>query len=166
MMTAEPISDAEVDVCAACGGIWIDWFDGEVRRVAGEVLAGDHARAPSPNPGGSPLRAEAVATGACPRCTRQLVVERYEVPVPPGAASGTRRPAVATPTGAELLRCEECAGVFAPRTSAVVLASLPSDDEPASFARAHAPGGAELPRLEPLPWEKVIALFRRLLGLA
>src|SRR4051812_21090410 len=70
-MTVEMLAEAEVDVCGACGGMWVDWFDGEVKRVATAVLASESERASRPSAPTSSLRNEAFATGACPRCTRQ-----------------------------------------------------------------------------------------------
>lgn len=164
-MTIEALAECEVDVCSACGGIWIDWFDGEVRRVASDVLAGEAERASRPSAPTSSLRNEAVATGACPRCTRQLVVERYVVKTEVRSSDGGERMTVATETGAELSRCEECAGVFVPRTSASLLATLPGDEPPPS-SRARSSGDAEgVHILEPLPWQRFIALLRRVLGL-
>lgn len=143
-MTIEGLDGADVDVCNACGGIWIDWFDGEIRAVARETLAKDLVGRPS----ASDARNEARAVGACPRCTRQLVHERYVVRAEPAAIA----------TGAELLRCEECAGAFVSRDSAALLATLPLDEAPRSErdpARV----------LEPLPWQKLLAAIRRLLGI-
>jgi Zn-finger nucleic acid-binding protein len=160
-MTAEALAEAEVDVCGSCGGMWVDWFDGEVRRVAVEVLdtesSRDAARASRPSAPTSSLRSEAVATGACPRCTRQLVVERYVVS--PSAARRNESAAREATTGADLLRCEECAGVFVPRTTAHLLSALPAD-EPAPASSTEALGV-----LEPLPWERFLALLKRLIGL-
>jgi Zn-finger nucleic acid-binding protein len=157
-MSAELIGDAEVDVCTACGGMWVDWFDGEVRQIATSVLAGEAARSSRATPPTSSLRNENVATGACPRCTRQLAVERYVVKVDVGPRGAERR-SVSTTTGADLLRCEECAGVFVPRTSASLFAMLPPDEEaPASSTEGNA-------LLEPLPWQRFVALVKRLVGL-
>ena len=114
-MSTEAIGEADVDVCTACGGMWVDWFDGEVRQVATSVLAGEAERASRETSPTSSLRNENVATGACPRCMRQLAVERYVVRVDVGPRSAERT-SVSTTTGADLLRCEECAGVFVPRT--------------------------------------------------
>ncbi len=156
-MNAEQTGDAEVDVCTGCGGMWVDWFDGEVRQVATQILAGEAAGASRPPPNGSKLRNEPFATGACPRCTRQLVVERYVVRVDVGPRS-LERTSVSTTTGADLLRCEECAGVFVPRTSASLLATLPPAEEaPPSSTEANAV-------LEPLPWQRFVALIKRLVS--
>lgn len=49
---------AEVDVCDACGGMWVDWFDGEVRVIATETL-----RTSDPGPAPATTAAGAVAHG-------------------------------------------------------------------------------------------------------
>ena len=145
-MAIRPLQEADVDVCSACGGIWVDWFDGEHRAETTEVLATGPAARPSAPP---EMRNEARATGACPRCARQLVSERFVVGGP-GSGSGEGRASLAT--GAELLRCEGCAGAFVSATSAQVLAMLPADETPASDASAGAP---------PLPWQRLAAVLAR-----
>lgn len=167
-MTIESVesngASAEVDVCTSCGGVWIDWFDGEVKRVASAVIASEPARLSRPSAPSSSLRNEAFATGACPRCTRQLVIERYVVEVDVGGSSAPQTPrartSVSQTTGADLLRCEDCAGVFVPRASADLLATLPPDEEAPPSSTT--PGAAVL---EPLPWQRFMAVVRRLLGL-
>jgi Zn-finger nucleic acid-binding protein len=158
-MSIEVLADAEVDVCGSCGGMWVDWFDGEVKRVATEVLRGEAARASRSSAPASSVRNEAFATGACPRCSRQLAVERYVVKAEiGGAAQGSARTSASQTTGADLLRCEECAGVFVPRTSAGLLATLPADEEaPPSETE-------EAVVVEPLPWRRFVSLLRRLVG--
>ncbi len=156
-METESVGDAEVDVCTVCRGIWIDWFDGEIRKVARTVVATERARGSVPPPPHSPLRAEANATGACPRCTRQLTSEPYVVHTTVGEAQA--HTSVSQGTGADLLRCEECAGVFVPRASAGLLATLPADEEPPPSSTT-GPGV-----LEPLPWQRFMAVVRRVLGL-
>lgn len=159
-MTVEVLSEAEVDVCGSCGGMWVDWFDGEVKRVATEILRGERARVSRPSAPTSSLRNEAVATGACPRCSRQLALERYVVKVDVGSGEGSERSSVSQTTGADLMRCEDCAGVFVPRTSAGLLATLPPDeDAPPSSTDASKV-------LEPLPWQRLMALLRRLVGIS
>lgn len=156
-MTTESLDAAEVDVCNGCGGIWIDWFDGEVRAVAKETLDKNLVGRPS-DP--DALRSEARAIGACPRCARQLVSERYRIAsVVPSAGSPSGFANAVASTGAELLRCEECAGAFVSRESAALLTMLPPDEAPPSAAGA-APGV-----LEPLPWQRILAALRALLGL-
>src|SRR5262245_9021834 len=114
MMTQQALEECEVDTCGACGGIWIDWFDGEVRQVTAEALI---ASPPPPKSDAErKSRNEAIAVGACPRCTRQLVSERYKLDE--------------QVTGADLLRCEDCLGVFVSKSSGEMLAALPPQDEP------------------------------------
>jgi Zn-finger nucleic acid-binding protein len=132
------LSEAEVDVCDACGGIWVDWFDGEVKAIAAETLHVNEPVAP-----GGKGRNEAVAAGACPRCTRQIVPERYAI-----GAQGA----------AELLRCEECLGVFVTRTSAEQLASLAESEQLTPPAESRA--------IDPVGWQRFIALLKSLFGLA
>ncbi len=159
-MSIEMLADAEVDVCTGCGGMWIDWFDGEVKRVATAVLRTEHDRASRPSAPTSSMRNEAFATGACPRCTRQLAIERYIVKADVGSRSQGTVTTATQSTGADLLRCEECAGVFVPRTSAGLLATLPADEEAPPSSTTAGPGV-----LEPLPWQRFMAVVRRLLGL-
>lgn len=141
-MTQQALSECEVDVCAACGGIWVDWFDGEVRQVTAEALGAGVSRPRTPPERAS--RNEAVAIGACPRCTRQLVAERYKLE--------------AQQTGADLLRCEDCLGVFVTKSSGEMLAALPPDEQPPPSE------GPEV--LDPLPWQRFLMVLKRLLGLA
>lgn len=143
-MSQHALEECEVDVCGTCGGIWIDWFDGEVRQVATSALAA--AAVTPPNQVDRPSRNEAIAIGACPRCTRQLVAERYQLD--------------GQTTGSELLRCEDCLGVFVTKASADVLATLPPKDEPP-------PSQAQGPAvLDPLPWQKFLMVLKRVLGLS
>lgn len=54
-----------VDLCRRCGGVWIDWEDGDLTTLAREV---------------PPAEGRAIATngpGACPRCHRALEVEVF-----------------------------------------------------------------------------------------
>jgi hypothetical protein len=165
--------DSEVDVCDACGGLWIDWFDGEVRLVATEALRQKDAAPrsdggkPSEKPKeaepsarstpSGPPRNEAQAVGACPRCTRQLVAERYMLK----AEIASRRvegktSVVPAPTGAELLRCEECMGSFVARPSAEVLSWLSATDE--------APPSSAAVALQPVPWQRFVGVLKSFLG--
>lgn len=141
-MTQQALTECEVDVCTSCGGIWVDWFDGEVRQVTAEALGGE-ASPPRPSIERA-SRNEAIAIGACPRCTRQIVAERYKVE---GQA-----------TGADLLRCEDCLGVFVTKSSGEMLAALPPEDEPPASE------GPEV--LDPLPWQRLLAVLKRLVGLS
>ncbi|HVH44564.1 MAG TPA: zf-TFIIB domain-containing protein, partial [Labilithrix sp.] len=70
MMRCEAVPSAEIDVCDTCGGVWVDWFDGEVQTIAVEAEAARLSRGESTSgaiePGGA---------GACPRCARSLTPE-------------------------------------------------------------------------------------------
>jgi Zn-finger nucleic acid-binding protein len=102
-MDPRAIDDAAIDVCPTCSGLWVDWFDGELRTVA--VSVGDLAIPTAPF--------DAHPEG-CPRCRRPLAPERWG------------RDEV------ELLRCAECAGAFVPRASLDALAASRPDEEPDS----------------------------------
>lgn len=153
-------ADAEVDVCDACGGLWVDWFDGELRAIATETLHASEPRAPNGDaqrrhePAG---RNEPIAAGACPRCTCQLVSERYAVRTRAESTRDDPRASLVGATDAELLRCEACVGAFVSRTSAELLSSLSTSDAPPP---SESPGA-----LAPLPWARFVALIKRLLGL-
>jgi Zn-finger nucleic acid-binding protein len=90
------VGDAVIDVCPGCGGIWVDWFDGDlVQMVRGAPRVAGTARAPD-----RPGRWE------CPRCHRGLDPERYQE------------------SHAEVGRCADCAGVFVPKGSTGAVAQL------------------------------------------
>jgi Zn-finger nucleic acid-binding protein len=89
------VADAVIDVCAACGGIWVDWFDGDLVEMVRGAPALDGVAAP-----------ERAGTSACPRCQRPLEWERYQ------------------DSRAEILRCADCAGAFVPRSSVGAIVSL------------------------------------------
>lgn len=155
-MRTDALAEAEVDVCDGCGGLWVDWFDGEVRAVAAETLALSTAAEAAAVPVAPNERA---AAGACPRCTKQLVAEAYRVPTTSDAAPlASSAPADAV----DLMRCEECFGVFVSRASAERLAAMPIDQLPPRSTRA----GAEGLEPSPIAWERFIAVLRRLLGLS
>jgi Zn-finger nucleic acid-binding protein len=160
-MSVVPLPEADVDVCPSCAGIWVDWFDGEIGAVARRVRGATEDQAvPVPL---SSMRNEVVATGGCPRCHGvQLVVERYVLQYQSGATAGAGRAGRRVDkvekheTGAELLRCEHCAGSFVSATSADLLASLPPEEgaPPSEAARV----------LEPLPWQKFVAVVKAIFG--
>ena len=107
-MRCEAVPSAEIDVCDACGGLWVDWFDGEVHTLAVEAEAARVDRGvapPSPHPRGG-------GSGACPRCTRSLAPELHRFS---DASEGE------LVEGVELFRCADCAGSFVPRSSAHLL---------------------------------------------
>jgi Zn-finger nucleic acid-binding protein len=105
MLTELSTVSAVVDRCPDCGGLWIEWFDGELSMVA----AGARHAPPA-------TRAESTGAGACPDCRAPLSAVRY-----PEEKSGV-----------EILRCGACAGAFVPRGALEVIAALgpPSDTPP------------------------------------
>ena len=96
-----------------------------------------------------------MAIGACPRCTRQLVPERYTMVSDVQRDTG-RTSLIGAPTGAELLRCEDCMGAFVSLTNAEVLSFLDADDDP--------PPSRGPASLSPLPWERFVTLIKTFLG--
>ncbi|MBX3208978.1 MAG: zf-TFIIB domain-containing protein [Labilithrix sp.] len=106
-MRCEAVPSAEIDVCDACGGLWVDWFDGDVHTVAAEVEAARVNRGAALAPGEPNAGAR-----TCPRCTRALELELFRF------TDASEHELV---NGVELLRCPECAGSFVPRSSAHLL---------------------------------------------
>lgn len=136
-MRCEAVPSAEVDICDACGGLWIDWFDGEVQTLAIEAEAARMERG-APPPGMLPRRAQPTGgASACPRCMRALAQELFQFP------DVTEGELV---TGVELLRCSECAGSFVPRPSAHLLLDRVREPRAATF------------------WEAVVAFLRGLVS--
>ena len=107
MTSISASTSAEVDVCDACGGLWIDWFDGDIPTLAAEAEAARLDRG-TPIPSGPAMQAH----GICPRCTKTLQADTFRFP---DATEGELIDHV------ELLRCAECAGSFVPRASAHLL---------------------------------------------
>ena len=138
-MSVERVGEGDVDVCAACGGVWLDWFDGEPREMVTRVVEGGVVGRPSAP---DALRAEARAIGACPRCGTQLVSERYAT------------------ADAVLLRCESCAGSFVSRTAAEALAALAPEESPPPSETS----GRTRP-LEPAAWRRMLTALKSKLGL-
>jgi Zn-finger nucleic acid-binding protein len=95
---------AVIDRCPGCGGLWIEWFDGEISSVASGV---EQAPLATSRDGGGTL--------ACPDCRTTLEPVRY-----PDERSG-----------AEILRCGACAGAFVPRDALDLVAALGPPTEPA-----------------------------------
>jgi len=136
-MRCEAVPSAEIDVCDGCGGLWVDWFDGEVRTIAVEAEVARVDR-------GALLRAHPVdgtnaarGSGACPRCQRQLANELYRF---------TDASEDELVSGVELLRCAECAGSFVSRASAHLLLDRVREPRP------------------PTLWEALVAILKRLVG--
>lgn len=118
-MIAHPLGACEIDVCEACGALWVDWLDGELASVAAEALEAVGAptvTADGPAPGA--LR------GACPRCRSGLSYERFAVE----GAVGT----------VGLWRCGQCFGVHTARAEAERLVALAAEDRAPSPAERFA----------------------------
>jgi Zn-finger nucleic acid-binding protein len=134
-MRVEPTSMAEVDVCDACGGMWVDWFDGELHALAVEAeMARVERGTPLPQPPLDPNAAARAHAKHCPRCSQLLGAELYRF------ADARDDELVA---GVELFRCSDCAGAFVPRGSAHVLLDRAKEGPPMTL------------------WELVVALLRR-----
>jgi Zn-finger nucleic acid-binding protein len=88
--------------CETCGGIWFDWFDGELTSLARRARAvGPQARPPD----------EArVRERTCPRCLDPLEAD--------------------TVHDIQVLRCGSCAGVFVDRAAAESLAHIRAATSP------------------------------------
>lgn len=56
---------ATIDLCNKCGGVWLDWEDGDFTALAREVPPTAAREIPRNGP------------GACPRCRRPLAVEVF-----------------------------------------------------------------------------------------
>jgi len=132
-MHGEMTSSGTVDVCAACGGIWVDWFDGDVQSIASETEALRVERG-TPLPPPSDLAARP-GTMRCPRCDRTLGPELYRF------ADARESELI---TGVEVERCAECAGAFVPRGSAHLLLDRRNEGPPVTA------------------WEVVLGFVRRL----
>jgi Zn-finger nucleic acid-binding protein len=104
-MRCQSVPSAEIDVCDACDGLWVDWFDGEIHTVAAEVAARRELGARTHRSSRAPI-------GTCPRCRQALRAELHRFP---DAREGE------LVDGVELYRCPECAGSFVPRGSAHLL---------------------------------------------
>lgn len=96
LMEQRSLSEAMVDTCARCRGLWVDWFDGDLLSVVHEVAPLSLRPAVDVDP---------TRTQPCPRCSRDLTPETFG--------------------GSVLLRrCQECAGCFVPREAFTSLMEL------------------------------------------
>ncbi len=95
VLAPQQVGDAMIDVCPACGGIWVDWFDGELSAVLRHTPPVEGARLPD-RPG----------HGQCPRCNCPLAEEGY------------------LQSKAAILRCGDCSGAFVPRIAAHAIARV------------------------------------------
>ncbi len=118
----EPVAhgDETVDVCPACAGVWVDWFDGAVHDVARAV---DSHRPSRPLTVASEARA-ASPHHTCPRCTVTLA---HELAVGM-AGGGLEQPWVE--------RCGDCGGAFVPKASVGLFATMAAPEAPAGTPEA------------------------------
>ena len=91
------VGKAIIDVCPSCGGIWVDWFDGELLAMVQGAPRGVGVG----NGGDGGAWGE-----ACPRCKMPLHAEQY------------------LESRAAILRCGDCAGAFVSRSAAKTLIAL------------------------------------------
>ncbi len=111
-MRIESTPSAEIDVCDTCGGLWLDWFDGEPHALAAEV---EERRS------GTPIPPASASTKKCPRCQQVLVAETL-----PWLDAQPEE----LVDGVEVFRCGECAGAFIPRGSAHLLHDRSNEAQP------------------------------------
>lgn len=140
-MASHLLDECEVDVCEACGALWVDWFDGDLRTVTSGVL--DAVDAPPRTGEGA---AQERAPGACPRCRAALAREAVVVDGSAGAV--------------DVWRCGQCFGVHTARAEAERLIALWRDE--ASDAGAELGDGSPLTRLS---LRRLVAAIRAFLAL-
>ncbi|MEZ4226164.1 MAG: zf-TFIIB domain-containing protein [Polyangiaceae bacterium] len=99
-MQEQRFASVGLDVCDDCGGVWIEWFDGDPASVARVV----------PSRRGIP--GQQLSERKCPSCRVALDRVRY-----PDVSDG-----------AEVARCGECAGTFVAANQVAVLARAPEPD--------------------------------------
>ncbi|NUP12294.1 MAG: zf-TFIIB domain-containing protein [Polyangiaceae bacterium] len=91
-----------IEACSACGGMFIDWLDGEVREVVNRVAT---------PPAASEQHDGDAGDGACPRCGIALHSE-----------------SIGDPT-ADILRCGSCAGAFVSLSAFRLLRSAEDEND-------------------------------------
>ena len=89
VLDAKMCGNAQVDICPACFGVWIDWMDGDLSNVTAHVGALPH----------SSVKLDEHRRGECPICQAPLSETSF----------GQQ--------GATIQRCGSCAGAFVPRES-------------------------------------------------
>jgi Zn-finger nucleic acid-binding protein len=99
-MQEQPIDGEMVDVCEACGGIWVDPSDGDIGEIATQVRVPETANEEDP---------DASLPRTCPRCV-----------VPLG-------PIIVRDVG--LFRCGTCRGTFVPRVMLDAAMWIHGEDE-------------------------------------
>lgn len=109
--------DAEVEICNRCGGVFLEFFDGEPGELSRSLLAHDGHEAALP-------RAPPAAV-ACPDCGVPMAELRY------------------LDVGPRVSRCDACMAVFATRQQLRELADFrppeqPPEPEPSLLGRLRA----------------------------
>ncbi len=99
VMEVRGTEQVELEACAGCGGVWVDWLDGEL--VDALPAAGDQPATGTRKADGE--------TWLCPQCRLSL----YET------TAGS---------GVPVFRCGQCAGTFVPRSSAQELVNGRADE--------------------------------------
>ncbi len=112
----EPVAHGAetVDVCPACAGVWVDWFDGAIAEVSRAVES--HRPAGSSRP---------LPQHTCPRCTAPLI---HELSGGDAAQGALGEPWVE--------RCGECGGAFVPKEAVGLFATAPAPDDGSEAAGA------------------------------
>lgn len=106
MCADDPSAHAQVDRCAACGGLFLEFFDGEPSAISRDLRERSDA--------GATRAREAPVRLACPDCEEPMVRRAY------------------LGEGPELARCESCLAVFLAPHEVAQLArlELARDPEP------------------------------------
>lgn len=106
-LEAQEILGSAVDRCVECGGLWVDWFDGDLPQIVRGVRDAGQAK-----PASDDGREEKNAFGSakksskllpCPRCSRPLNQEHFQQ------------------SGPIIFRCGECLGAYVPADCAAEL---------------------------------------------
>jgi hypothetical protein len=100
----DPSAHAQIDRCAACGGLFLEFFDGEPSAISRELRERSDV--------GAARAREAPARLACPDCEEPMVRRAY------------------LGEGPELARCETCLAVFLAPHEVAQLARLELAREP------------------------------------
>ena len=101
-MAVRDAKGTSVDVCPACGGLWLDWFDGDPVRLARRVA--DEPR----------VQQAKHEEGRCPRCLVPLAPEEFRE------------------VGPQVYRCGQCFGLFVPGAAVELLAAQRAEPEATS----------------------------------
>ncbi len=106
-LDAQEILGSAVDRCAECGGLWVDWFDGDLPgivrgvREAGQTNRASEDGREEKNASGRAKRSSILPS--CPRCSRPLNQEHFHQ------------------AGPIIFRCGECLGAYVPAECAAEL---------------------------------------------